>query len=120
MSAVPCTVAADTRRHLSSVDSKAAAYEVAHAFLAGELLDALLTDPARIVSTPGYSPQAMSAADIVLDAVFGDDGDEIKLCLARALSLAAEAGDEQCIRIRALICKDHAEFHADEQATVGD
>ncbi|MCW1959822.1 MAG: hypothetical protein KIH64_015010 [Mycobacterium sp.] len=124
MSAIPCTVAADTRRYLDweeRADRRAERIEQAEAAFRAELLDSLATAPERIVSTPAFRAERpdgliyeerVSAADVLFDAL-GGVGDEPKThAVCRALSRAAAAGDTDAQMVLEVIATEHAKRHA--------
>ncbi len=74
MTAALISLEPDTRRGFRDTDPerrRSPAVRDAHSTLRAELIDALLHDPQRLVSTPGFNDPSMPALDVVLDYFSG-------------------------------------------------
>lgn len=86
----------------------------AHDYLVAELRDALLQDPARKVSTPGYGSQQTAAMEVVYDEFAGTDGDALLHDLIRIAAEASQGRPEAQLRAQAWLktmTERHAAFH---------
>lgn len=95
----------------------------AHNALRTELIDALMHDPARLVSTPGFHDPQMAAMNVVLDHFSGIKADNLLHETLRIIgrvacgSLDREALRELQLRASALIAAQaqaHATWHRDD------
>lgn len=99
-------------------DATAQAYHL----LLDELTDALMTDPARTVWTPGFGEhrrKPMSAAAVVEDMLAGSDGDALLIELLSILGqcAAGRPGPDVHIRAKAWLARvgeKHARYHEDD------
>ena len=94
----------------------------AYHLLQDELIDALTTEPARFVWTPGFGEhrrKPMSAAAVVEDMLAGSDGDALLIELLSVVGQCAtgKPGPETHLRAKAWIArvaKKHAAYHCDD------
>lgn len=109
---------AGAHREQARIERKQAAYDAAYRALRDELIDALTTEPTRIVRTPGAHVQTMPALDVIADDFAGRDGDSV-LHELLLIAAAASTGPDPALRIRAQAwiaarADRHAEFHASD------
>lgn len=106
--------------HLQRDEKREAATERAHAVLQAELIDALLNDPVREVSVPGWIDPISQARHVVFDAFNGPKGDELLCRLLCVVGLAAQGKlcglHVMAGSLIAEIAAEHAAFHADDMA----
>jgi len=110
----------DLMAHLRRDEAREQAHERAHAVLHAELIDALLNDPVREVSTPGWPAAVSKAQDVVFDELAGMRGDEFLCRLLCVVGLAAQ-GKFNGLHVMAgsliaEVADRHAAFHADDMA----
>lgn len=110
---------AGAHREQARRERKQAAYDAAYRALRDELIDALTTEPARIVRTPGGHVSTMPALDVIADDFAGRDGDAVLRELL-LIAAAASVGADPALRIRAQAwiaarADRHAEFHAGDE-----
>jgi hypothetical protein len=88
-----------------------------HSDLFGEALDALLNDPTRKISTPGWPRREAPAFDVLMDEMAGENSDEMRTRLARIVAWAAtQAGDAKQQETALRFLMDVADAHADARA----
>ena len=86
--------------------------------LRDELIDALLTDPAKEVRTPGFAAANTPALAVVAHALGGPNGEATLHEMLRILGLC-DRGEQigPHVRAKALFARlgdDHAEYHVDD------
>jgi len=106
-------------RHLARKDRCDNLADKAFVTLRDELIDALLTDPAKLVRTPGFGKREHSAADVVSDNFAGASGDAALHELLSIVGLCAKGngGNELHMRAKAWIAAraaEHAAWHQDD------
>lgn len=102
-------------------DAQAMAAECAaraHRYMRDECIDALLFDPARLISTPGFKRKRMAAEDVLYESFSERDGDERLHEVARILGLVAQGATEPSLPLRAsallaTIANEHAAWHVE-------
>ena len=104
------------RSHYDSDARAAAAYDAAHTALQSELVDALISEPSRIVPPPGWkSPPPQTALDIFKDALCGSKSlaDAMVKLLADCQRHADPLIRLQAMAVLSMVGKSYADYHAD-------
>jgi hypothetical protein len=94
---------------------------LAYATLRDELIDALMSDPAKEVRVPGFTSRGptWSAARVVDDAMAGSKGDEILHELLSIVGLCAAGKADHNLHLRASAwiatrAAEHAHWHQED------
>lgn len=100
---------------------KAATLAAAHRQLRDELIDAISSDPTKLVETPGFNDFAMPAQAVLEDLMAGVGSEANWLELTRILGRVASGKLDPLTHLRASallakLAKQHADFHADDLA----
>ena len=119
MQSIDNPMVAGLDRHLARRDRRDSAAESAYVSLRDELIDALLTDPATMVRTPGFKPGMTSAADVVDNDIAGADGEAALHELLRIVGMCAQGRTDAEVHLRASAwiaarAREHAQFHQDD------
>ena len=103
-------------RHYALQDRRDALAERAYATLRDELIDALMTDPAKVVQTPGFKPRQTTAADVINDGFAGRTGEQSLFDLLRIVGMCAQGKADHELHLRAAAwiaarAAEHAAWH---------
>lgn len=115
MSAIPCTVAADTRRHLDRRAANEAADQQAYETLRSELLNALLAG--RAMEVVGPATHRVTAAEWLMDEISTHAG--LKRSLVEVLGALAQQQGPLALRAQCLLglaAHSYADYHAADYA----
>ena len=122
MSTLQNPMVANLGRHYARQGRRDTLAEGAYTTLRNEMIDALLTDPSKVVLAPAFKPRRNTAADVLADKFDSKDGEQALVDLLRIVGLCAQgkADHELHLRASAWIAARASEYAAWHQADLLD